>query len=111
MMSQIQCTMLQDTFSNFSSRTPSPHPPLLLSGQTHLLPPLPPLMVHVVVECPLTDIGSAQNRFCGTLDNVNIGGIAGNKAYTSESNQLVLWFKSNKDAEVGTGFTLTWEAV
>ena len=67
----------------------------------------PPLFVHVVVECPLTDFGSAQNRFCGnTLPR--IGGIENNHIYISEASQLVLWFKTNSDFKVGTGFELDW---
>ena len=54
-----------------------------------------------------SDPGSAQNRFCGT-GLPNFGGIANNHQYTSESNQLVLWFKSNSDSDVGTGFELNW---
>ena len=57
-----------------------------------------------------SDYGSAQNRFCGS-ELPNFRGIANNPTYTSNSSQLVLWFKSNSDSQVGTGFTLTWEAV
>jgi len=57
-----------------------------------------------------TDIGSAQNRFCGK-SLPRIGGIKNppyNHVYISESNQLVLWFKSNLDSIVGKGFQLDW---
>ena len=54
-----------------------------------------------------SDPGSPQNRFCGT-DLPNFGGIVNNHQYISESNQLVLWFKSNSDSNVGTGFELIW---
>ena len=61
-----------------------------------------------------SDPGSAQNRFCGN-DLPNFGGMTSNNGnnptYTSDSNQLVLWFKSNSDDIVGSGFELTWEAV
>ena len=58
-----------------------------------------------------SDPGSPQNRFCGA-DLPNFGGMTpNNPTYTSDSNQLVLWFKSNSDSEVGKGFTLTWMAV
>ena len=43
---------------------------------------------------------SAQNRFCGTSTP---------PVYTSDSNMLILWMKTNSDTTVGTGFTLTWE--
>ena len=57
-----------------------------------------------------SDYGSAQNRFCGS-DLPRIGGIENDHTYTSDSNQLVLWFRSNSDSEVGKGFTLVWVAV
>ena len=49
-----------------------------------------------------SDIASAQNRFCGTNNPPE---------YTSDSNLLILWMKSNSDNEVGAGFELNWEAV
>ena len=62
-----------------------------------------------------SDPGSPQNRFCGSFLPI-FGGILPTDenpgfTYTSDSNQLVLWFRSNSDSIVGTGFELKWEAV
>jgi len=53
-----------------------------------------------------TDRGSQQNRFCGAYTSP-----AFPPEYTSETNELILWMKTNLDTDVGSGFTLTWTTV
>ena len=62
------------------------------------------------------DVGSPQNRFCGT--NIPYTDVpfkaptrTGGSCYISDSETLLLQMKTNSDTTVGTGFELNWEEV
>ena len=54
------------------------------------------------------DVNSRQNRFCGgpksdsELERLR---------YISDTNELLIWMKTNNDGRAGDGFELTWMEV
>merc|ERR1712083_596780 len=61
------------------------------------------------------DINSRQNRFCGgPADDATSAQEAARLdqlTYISDTNELLIWMKTNNDGKAGEGFTLTWDEV